>query len=80
MASMTSEQMSAWLRERIARDIGQDSDSVDPAASFDRLGIDSLALLGVIGDLAGELDIEIETSVLFDHPSIEALSNHLSEG
>ena len=80
MASMTSEQMSDWLRERIARDIGQDPDSVDPAASFDRLGIDSLALLGVIGDLAGELDIEIETSVLFDHPSIEALSNHLSEG
>lgn len=80
MASMTSEQMSAWLRERIARDIDQDPDSVDPAASFDRLGIDSLALLGVIGDLAGELDIEIETSVLFDHPSIQALSDHLSEG
>jgi acyl carrier protein len=80
MASMTSEQMSAWLRERIARDIDQDPDSVDPVASFDRLGIDSLALLGVIGDLAGELDIEIETSVLFDHPSIQALSDHLSEG
>lgn len=79
MASMTSEQMSAWLRERIARDIDQDPDSVDPTATFDRLGIDSLALLGVIGDLAGELDLEIETSVLFDHPSIQALSKHLAE-
>ena len=80
MASMTSEQMSAWLRERIARDIGKDPDSVDPEATFDRLGIDSLALLGVIGDLATELDIEIETSVLFDHPSIRALSNHFAAG
>ncbi len=79
MASMTSEQMSDWLRERIARDIDQDPDSVDPTATFDRLGIDSLALLGVIGDLAGELDLEIETSVLFDHPSIQALSKHLAE-
>ena len=80
MASMTSEQMSAWLRERSARDIGKDPDSVDPAATCDRLGIDSLALLGVIGDLAAELDIEIETSVLFDHPSIQALSNHFAAG
>ena len=37
-----------------------------------------IALLAVLGDLASELDIEIETSVLFDHPTITALALHLA--
>lgn len=80
MANMSSDRMTSWLRERIGGDIGKAPEAIDPDATFDRLGIDSLALLGVIGDLAGELDIEIETSVLFDHPSIRALAEHLADG
>lgn len=74
---MTSDQISNWIRTRIAKDIGKDPSEVDPEVTFDQLGIDSLALLGVLGDLAAELDIEIETSVLFDHPTIASLSVHL---
>lgn len=48
--------------------------------AFDRLGPDSLALSGMIGGPATELRIQIETPVLFDHPTIEALSNHLGQG
>ena len=77
---MTSPEISNWLRRHIAQILGHDPSSVDPAVTFDRLGLDSLALLGVIGDLATELGIQVETSVLFDHPTIEALSNHLGQG
>lgn len=75
---MTSDDISNWIRTRIAKDISKDASEVDPEVTFDQLGIDSLALLGVLGDLAAELDIEIETSVLFDHPTISSLSNHLA--
>ena len=68
-----------WLRDRIAGDLESDADTVDPDATFNRLGLDSLALLAVLGDLATELDIEIETSVLFDHPTITALALHLAD-
>lgn len=78
MASMNSTEISTWIRERIAKDLGSEASSVDPDATFDRVGIDSLALLGVLGDLANELDIEIETSVLFDHPTISSLAEHLA--
>ncbi len=78
MASMNSTEISTWIRERIARDLGVEASAVDPDATFDRIGIDSLALLGVLGDLANELDIEIETSVLFDHPTISSLAEHLA--
>ncbi len=78
MASMNSTEISTWIRERIARDLGVDASAVDPDVTFDRIGIDSLALLGVLGDLANELDIEIETSVLFDHPTILSLAEHLA--
>lgn len=77
MPSMKSDEISNWIRNRIAVDIGKDSSEVDPEVTFDRIGIDSLALLGVLGDLAAEMDIEIETSVLFDHPTIASLSAHL---
>lgn len=68
-----------WLRDRIAGDLESDADTVDPDATFNRLGLDSLALLAVLGDLASKLDIEIETSVLFDHPTITALALHLAD-
>ena len=74
---MSSDDISNWIRTRIAKDIEKDASEVDPGVTFDQLGIDSLALLGVLGDLAAELDIEIETSVLFDHPTIASLSAHL---
>lgn len=78
MASMNSTEISTWIRERIARDLGVEASAVDPDVTFDRIGIDSLALLGVLGDLANELDIEIETSILFDHPTISSLAEHLA--
>lgn len=78
MASMNSNEISAWIRERIAKDLGSEPSAIDPEVTFDRIGLDSLALLGVLGDLASELDIEIETSVLFDHPTISGLAAHLA--
>lgn len=78
MASMNSNEISAWIRERIAKDLGSEASAIDPEVTFDRIGLDSLALLGVLGDLASELDIEIETSVLFDHPTISGLAVHLA--
>lgn len=78
MASMNSTEISTWIRERIARELGSEPSAIDPEVTFDRLGLDSLALLGVLGDLALELDIEIETSVLFDHPTISGLATHLA--
>ncbi len=78
MASMNSNEISAWIRERIAKDLGSEPSAIDPEVTFDRIGLDSLALLGVLGDLASELDIEVETSVLFDHPTISGLAAHLA--
>ena len=78
MASMNSNEISAWIRERIAKDLGSEASAIDSEVTFDRIGLDSLALLGVLGDLASELDIEIETSVLFDHPTISGLAAHLA--
>ena len=75
---MNQNEIVEWLRDRIARDLQSAVDTVDPDATFDRLGLDSLALLAVLGDLASELDIEIETSVLFDHPTIAALALHFA--
>ena len=78
MASMNSNEISVWIRERIAKDLGSEASAIDPEVTFDRIGLDSLALLGVLGDLASKLDIEIETSVLFDHPTISGLAVHLA--
>ena len=36
-------------------------------------------LLGIVGDLAERLDLEIDTTLLLEHPSIERLSSHLGD-
>ena len=47
---MTSPEITDWLRNRIAETLGTDPSTVDATVTFDRLGLDSLALLGLIGD------------------------------
>ncbi len=78
MAKMNRDDIRDWMQTRMAADLGVPPEEVSTEETFDRLGLDSLAILGVLGELAGELDIEVETTVLFDHPSIEALATHLA--
>ena len=72
------ESIVAWLREYIAGILGVPVEKIDSDASFQQLGLDSSAAVGMTGDLADWLGIEIDPAAAYDYPSIGALAGRLA--
>jgi myxalamid-type polyketide synthase MxaB len=73
------ERLAGVLREQLAYAIGAETDDI---ASDDRLmdlGIDSLRAVEVKLYLEDELGIDLGSSLLFDYPTLDALTGHLLE-
>ncbi|GHH93575.1 SDR family NAD(P)-dependent oxidoreductase [Streptomyces capillispiralis] len=70
------------VRDRLlpvfARFFGLAPDQVDPAAPFDRYGMDSLSAIQLVRTLEPEFG-RLPKVLLFEHPSIDALAAHLAE-
>ena len=77
--NMTATEIEAFLRELVATERGVNAADVDPTIPFDQLALDSMALLGIVGDLAERLGTEIDTTLLLEHPTIERFARHLGE-
>jgi len=54
------------------------SEVLDPAAGFFQLGMDSLMSLTLSRSLSASLGEVLTPAVVFDYPSVEALSDHLA--
>jgi acyl carrier protein len=72
------EAIRAFLLERVADELGLSADDIDPDAPLAQYGLDSAAAVGLSGELAEWLGRRLEPTLLFDHPSIDALARHLS--
>ncbi|MEU4386216.1 beta-ketoacyl synthase N-terminal-like domain-containing protein [Promicromonospora sp. NPDC023805] len=69
------------LRERLAPALGLDRpDELDPDASLFDLGLTSFMVVELRGELERRLGREIPATVVFDHPTIRRLADHLSSG
>jgi acyl carrier protein len=74
----TSEEIQDWLVDRLAELLEIPSAEVDVEITFDRYGLDSSAAIGLTGDLADWVGIEIEPTLLYDYPTVEALVQYVS--
>ena len=74
-----SDSIARWMQERVAQDLGTPADEVDVNATFDTLGLDSLAILIATGELAEWLQTELEAATLFEYPTIKKLADHLAK-
>lgn len=72
------ERIAHWLREYIGDVLSVAPAGIDLEASFNHLGLDSSAAVGMTGDLGDWLGRELDVAVVYDHPSIRALSRALS--
>ncbi|MGA7953399.1 MAG: acyl carrier protein [Gloeobacterales cyanobacterium] len=73
----TSEEIQDWLVNRLAQLLEIEPDEVEVDITFDRYGLDSSAAIGLTGDLADWLGMEIEPTLLYDYPTVEALAQYL---
>lgn len=77
--SATEAKIQAWLVSYLAELLEIDSDEIDVTIPFDRYGLDSSALVGLTGDLEAWLRRELDPTLLYDYPTIDALVQHLIE-
>lgn len=71
--------LQAWMIERAARELEVDPSTIDPTSGLMTLGFDSLALIGLAGELAELLNCELPAEVLWELNSIQAVARYLAE-
>ena len=70
----------ALIRRQVADALSiTDVDVVHPHATFLELGVDSLVATAIAQTLHRALAVPLSASVLFDHPSVAALAEHLND-
>jgi acyl carrier protein len=74
----TAAQIEAWIVSYLAELLEVDSGEIDVTIPFDRYGLDSSVAVGLTGDLEDWLGTEVDPTLLYDYPTIEALVKHLS--
>jgi len=67
-----------WIVAYLAELLEIDPEEVDVTIPFDRYGLDSSAAVGLTGDLEDWLGREIDPTLMYDYPTVEALVQHLS--
>lgn len=67
-----------WLVAYLSDLLKIEPDEVDVTIPFDRYGLDSTAAISLTGDLEEWLGKEIDPTLLYDYPTVEALVEHLS--
>ncbi|HET9038512.1 MAG TPA: acyl carrier protein, partial [Gemmatimonadales bacterium] len=76
---MRSDAIRAWLVAEIARVVGIAPSAIDVRAPFDSLGLSSVDGVSLSGELEQLLGCELPPTLVYEHPSIEALAAHLGE-
>ncbi|HEX4962422.1 MAG TPA: SDR family NAD(P)-dependent oxidoreductase [Thermoanaerobaculia bacterium] len=78
--SPAAAELAAWLTARLAEKLGIDPQEIDAREPFARYGLDSARAMALAGDLEVHLGRRLEPTLLYEHPTVEALVRHLVEG
>lgn len=68
-----------WLVASVASHLQRPADTIDTSARLSDYGLDSLYVLAVAGELEDHLDISLDPTLMWDNPTIDALSEALAK-
>lgn len=75
--AINSDVILSWLQNRIAKELNCEPNEVNLEQTFDLLGLDSVSLLWIAGELAEWLKIEITAALIFESNNLPALSEKI---
>lgn len=67
-----------WLIERVAEYTQREIDDVDPAVKLTRYRFDSIYALSLCGDIEDKYGIEVDPTLVWDYPTIDAIAQYLA--
>ncbi len=76
---LSAAEIQSWIVSYLAELLELDPDEIDLAIPFDSYGLDSALAVGMTGDLEDWMGRELDTTLLYDYPTIAALAQHLAE-
>ena len=65
-----------WLVSYLI-ELGLNPDEIDTTMTFEAHGLDSSGIVGMVGDLAEWLGFKLQPHIVYEHPTIEALTSYL---
>lgn len=75
---VSSAEIRNWLIDRIAAKLRLNRAAVDPRQPMSQLGLDSLSAVQLASELEEFLKMPLSPVVIYDHPTIDALAQHLA--
>lgn len=75
----TAKEIKNWCASYIGEILEIEPDEIDTAVPFDRYGLDSSAAITLTGDLEEWSGLELDPTLMYDYPTINALSEYLAQ-
>ncbi|MGF1481581.1 MAG: acyl carrier protein [Cyanophyceae cyanobacterium] len=79
-APISAPELQTWLVSYVADLINIEPEDVNVTIPFERYGISSEDAIILSGDLQELLGYDLDPTLLYDYPTVEALVQHLAEG
>ncbi len=76
--ALSEEVIRQWLINRLAKQLKVEPATIDTAKKFEQYGLDSIVAVRVSGDLEKLVEQRLSPALLFEYPSIDELSAHLT--
>ncbi|MEO0969590.1 MAG: acyl carrier protein [Cyanobacteria bacterium J06639_18] len=76
---LSTEEIQVWFISYLTELLDIQPNDVDINSSFESFGLNSSAAVAMTGDLEEWLGYEIEPTIVYDYPTIEALARYLSQ-
>ncbi|MDJ0582973.1 acyl carrier protein [Crocosphaera sp.] len=70
-------QIQAWLISQLAQKLEIDPNKIDITLPFESYGLDSESAVVLSGELQDLLKCDLEPTLLFDYPTIEAVADYI---
>ncbi len=78
-ARRTAREIQQWFVSYLAKLLEIAPEKIDVTVPFEHFALDSVAAVGMTGDLEDWLEQEVDPTMVFDYPTIELFSKYLAE-
>ncbi|MDQ7905949.1 acyl carrier protein [Phytohabitans sp. ZYX-F-186] len=68
----------SWLIERLATHLKREASDIDVNAPLADYGLDSLYALAIVADIEDYLNISVDATIMWDHPTVAGLASALA--